>query len=210
MYSNYKILFVFQLGLLAAILFFSCNQTADSVAIKRIVNGKIVEADSVYGISAFRFQNQMGDTITQEDVTGKVVVADFFFINCPSICPRMKAQMLRVYEQYRTRKDFLILSHTIDPKRDTVEAMRAYAQKLGVVDGWYFLTGNKDSLFAVADKYLVSAEEDPASPGGFAHSGNFILVDKDGKIRGYYDGTDEAATTKLIKDIGKLLEEDVR
>ena len=209
MFSNYSMLFVFRIGLLTAVLFSSCTQTADRVAVKRVVDGKIVEVDSAYQVPAFRFRNQMGDTITQENMVGKIVVADFFFINCPSICPRMKAQMLRVYEQYRTRKDFLILSHTIDPKRDTVEAMRAYAQKLGVGDGWYFLTGNKDSLFAVADKYLISAEEDPASPGGFAHSGNFILVDKEGKIRGYYDGTDETATTKLIKDIGKLLEEDV-
>ncbi len=191
-------------GILFSFLF-SCSDTVNKpVSVKRVVNGKIVEDTATYIAPAFKFVNQFGDTITEKDVAGKIFIADFFFINCPSICPKMKAQMLRVYEQYRNKKDFLILSHTIDPKRDTVEALNAYAKKLGIENGWYFLTGNKDELFAIADKYLISAEEDPESPGGFAHSGNFILVDKEGNIRGYYDGTNEESVNKLIKDIGKL------
>jgi protein SCO1/2 len=186
-------------------IFYACSDTGKkAVSVKRVVNGKIVEDTTTYTAPAFKFINQFGDTVAQTDIAGKIFIADFFFIHCPSICPKMKAQMLRVYEQYRNNKDFLILSHTIDPKRDTVEALNAYAKKLGVGDGWYFLTGDKDELFAIADKYLISAEEDPASPGGFAHSGNFILVDKQGNIRGYYDGTDEESVTKLIKDIEKL------
>jgi protein SCO1/2 len=183
----------------------SCSESPQkTVSVKRVVDGKIVEDTSTYIVPAFVFVNQHGDTVTNSDVAGKIFVADFFFINCPSICPKMKAQMLRVYEQYHNKKDFLILSHTIDPKRDTVEALNAYANKLGVKNGWYFLTGNKEELFAIADKYLISAEEDPESPGGFAHSGNFILVDRQGKIRGYYDGTNEESVSKLIKDIEKL------
>jgi len=184
---------------------YSCSESPQkTVSVKRVIDGKIVEDTTTYAVPTFRFVNHNGDTITNKDVAGKIFVADFFFINCPSICPRMKAQMLRVYEQYRDKKDFLVLSHTIDPKRDTVEALNAYAKKLGVENGWHFLTGNKEELFAVADKYLISAEEDPQSPGGFAHSGNFILVDKQGNIRGYYDGTNEESVSKLIKDIERL------
>jgi protein SCO1/2 len=191
-------------GIVFSILYSCADTDKKAVSVKRVVNGKIVEDTATYTAPAFKFVNQFGDTVTEKDIAGKIFIADFFFINCPSICPRMKSQMLRVYEQYRNKKDFLILSHTIDPKRDTVEALNAYAKKLGVEGGWYFLTGNKDELFAIADKYLISAEEDPESPGGFAHSGNFILVDKQGNIRGYYDGTNEESVNKLIKDIEKL------
>mgnify|MGYP000308058654 CR=1 FL=1 len=186
-------------------IFYSCSDTGKKlVSVKRVVDGKIVEDTAIYVAPTFKFVNQFGDTITEKDIAGKIFIADFFFINCPSICPRMKSQMLRVYEKYRNRKDFLILSHTIDPKRDTVEALNAYAKKLDIEGGWYFLTGDKDELYSIADKYLISAEEDPQSPGGFAHSGNFILVDKQGNIRGYYDGTNEESVNKLIKDIEKL------
>ncbi len=190
---------------LVPLVFFSCNESPEqSVAVKRIVDGKVVVDTSAYTLPSFQLQNHFGDTVTEKDVAGKIIVADFFFIQCPSICPRMKAQMLRVHETFKQRDDVLILSHTIDPKRDSVAALKAYAEKLEIKKNWWFLTGNRDSLFSIADKYLISAEEDPGSPGGFAHSGNFILIDKKGKIRGYYDGTNEQSVSKLIKDIGRI------
>jgi protein SCO1/2 len=186
----------------------SCsNNQPEKVSIKRVVNGEIIEDTTAYSIPEFKFINQFGDTITKQKIMGKIVVVDFFFINCPSICPKMKAQLLRIHEKYGNRNDFLILSHTIDPKRDSVEALKRYAQKLGIEKNWYFLTGEKEKLFETADKYLIAAEEDPQSPGGFAHSGNFVLADKNGKLRGYYDGTNPQAVDKLITDLQKLFEE---
>jgi protein SCO1/2 len=186
----------------------SCQErSAEKVSIKRIVNGEIVEDTTPYHIPSFKLVNQFGDTITEQNTTGRVVIADFFFINCPSICPKMKSQMLRIYDAYKKRNDLLILSFTIDPKRDTVEALFRYAQKLGVEKNWFFLTGEKENLYAVADNFLIAAEEDPQSPGGFAHSGNFILVDKLGKIRGYYDGTSPTSVDKLLTDLKKIFRE---
>lgn len=197
--------------MLVVMVFQSCQNNSNSVpekiSVKRIVNGEIIEDTSAYTVPQFKFINQFGDTITQKDVVGKYFVADFFFTKCPSICPKMKAQMLRVYEQYGNRNDFLILSHTIDPKRDSVHVLFEFAQKLGIDKNWYFLTGDKEELFATADKYLIAAKEDPESPGGFAHSGNFVLADKEGNIRGYYNGTNPESVDKLIKDLAKLFKE---
>ncbi|MCO5279950.1 MAG: SCO family protein [Chitinophagales bacterium] len=196
---------------MVAIILQSCqsnsNPVVERISVKRIVNGEIVEDTSAYTVPKFKFINQFGDTVTEKDVAGKYFVADFFFTKCPSICPKMKAQMLRVYEKYGKRNDFLILSHTIDPKRDSVHVLFEFAHKLGIDKNWYFLTGDKEQLFATADKYLIAAQEDPESPGGFAHSGNFVLADKDGKIRGYYDGTNPESVDKLIGDLAKLFKE---
>lgn len=205
----YNKVFVILLPLFAVLLN-SCEESIkpiEAVTVKRIIDGKVVEDTLTYTVPAFKFVNQFGDTITEKEVAGKFLLVDFFFANCPSICPKMKSQMLRVYEKYGKRDDFLILSHTIDPKRDTVEALFSYAQKLGIDKNWYFLTGDKEKLFEAADKYLIAASEDPQSPGGFAHSGNFVLADKNGRIRGYYDGTNTQATDKLIKDLNILFKE---
>lgn len=211
MFSKRKYFQCLFLLLLVAIILQSCqsnsNPVVERISVKRIVNGEIVEDTSAYTVPKFKFINQFGDTVTEKDVAGKYFVADFFFTKCPSICPKMKAQMLRVYEKYGKRNDFLILSHTIDPKRDSVHVLFEFAHKLGIDKNWYFLTGDKEQLFATADKYLIAAQEDPESPGGFAHSGNFVLTDKDGKIRGYYDGTNPESVDKLIGDLAKLFKE---
>lgn len=211
MFSKRKYFQCLFLLLLVAIILQSCqsnsNPVVERISVKRIVNGEIVEDTSAYTVPKFKFINQFGDTVTEKDVAGKYFVADFFFTKCPSICPKMKAQMLRVYEKYGKRNDFLILSHTIDPKRDSVHVLFEFAHKLGIDKNWYFLTGDKEQLFATADKYLIAAQEDPESPGGFAHSGNFVLTDKDGKIRGYYDGTNPESVDKLIRDLAKLFKE---
>ncbi|MDW8273341.1 MAG: SCO family protein [Chitinophagales bacterium] len=183
-----------------------CNSTQDEkISVKRVINGKIVEDSLLYVLPEFSLISHTGDTINQNKVLGKWLVVDFFFTNCPSICPKMKAQILRVYEKFKGRDDFLILSVSIDPQRDTVEALRNYATKLGINNNWYFLTGNKGEIYNTADKMLIAAEEDPESPGGFAHSGNFILIDPKGRIRGYYDGTNPSSVDKLINEIEKVL-----
>lgn len=157
-------------------------------------------------ISEFGFLAHTGDTITQVNMQGKVSIVDFFFTSCPTICPKMKSQMLRVYDTFGGNNKVLILSHSIDPDHDTQEVLSDFAKRLEVTgNSWYFLTGEKDSIYAMADKYMVMAEEDAASPGGYAHSGAFILLDSNRNIRGVYDGTREQAVDSLIRDIKKLV-----
>jgi protein SCO1/2 len=173
-----------------------------------MVEGKIVNDTTTYLIPTFGLWDQDSTLVTNKDIEGKIVVSDFFFISCPSICAQMKANMISVNDSFYKESGVAILSHTIDPKRDTVGAMKRYSQKLEVKGTiWKFLTGNKEEIFAMADKYLTPAEEDPNSPGGFAHSGNFILCDGKQRIRGFYDGTKAEDTQRLIADIRILLAE---
>jgi protein SCO1/2 len=121
----------------------------------------------------------------------------------------MKTQMLRVYEAVKDDDDVLILSHTIDPEYDTVALLRDYARRLGVESRkWHFVTGVKDSIYKIAQtSYFATAIEDKTEPDGFIHSGAFLLIDKEGRIRGKYDGTVESDVNQLISDIMRLKRE---
>jgi protein SCO1/2 len=175
---------------------------------KQTVNGQ-VEYDTVTAIiPPFQFVDQDGNIIDTNTVKGKIYVVDFFFTHCPSICPKMKAEMHKVYDKYKDNKNILILSHSIDPARDSISVLKNYSSKLNLDNSmWHFLTGNKDSIYAIADHYLESAKEDKDAAGGFIHDGNFILVDGQRRVRGYYDGTTDAGADKLIADIESLLHE---
>jgi protein SCO1/2 len=175
----------------------------------RMVDGEEI-VDTIYTtIPDFEFTNQDGKKFTEEDVQGKIYVADFFFTTCPSICPIMKSQMLRIHEKYKGNNEVHIISHSIDPTHDTVEVLKDYAERLEVdTEHWTFLTAEMDYIFEIAQKgYLVSAKEDADSPGGLLHSGAFILLDKDRRIRGYYDGTVEEDVDQLMQDMDNLLAE---
>ncbi len=165
--------------------------------------------DTVYhSIADFAFVNQVGDTIRKEDMVGKIYVADFFFTTCPTICPVMKKEMLRVYEQFKGDPNFRILSHSIDPSHDTQAVLKDYAEKLGVPDAatWNFLTGDQEKIFEIGQtSYLTTTMADDLEPGGFLHSGAFLLVDQKGRIRGVYDGTKTDQVDRLLADIPKLL-----
>jgi len=165
--------------------------------------------DTVYhSIADFAFVNQLGDTIRKEDMAGKIYVADFFFTTCPTICPVMKKEMLRVYEQFKGDPNFRILSHSIDPSHDTQVVLKDYAEKLGVPDAatWNFLTGDQEKIFEIGQtSYLTTTMADDMEPGGFLHSGAFLLVDQQGRIRGVYDGTKTEQVDRLLADIPKLL-----
>ncbi|MEZ4902938.1 MAG: SCO family protein [Spirosomataceae bacterium] len=174
--------------------------------VKRIVDGKEV-IDTLYQtIPDFKFVNQMGDTVTAANFKDKIYVADFFFTTCPTICPVMKKQMRKVYEKYEGQNDIAILSHTIDPDHDTPAVLREYAQDLGVKGiQWMFVTGKREDIYDIGEKhYLVVAGADSTAPGGYIHSGAFVLIDKEKHIRGMYNGTDDQATERLIKDIERL------
>jgi protein SCO1/2 len=165
--------------------------------------------DTVYhSIADFAFVNQIGDTIRKEDMAGKIYVADFFFTTCPTICPVMKKEMLRVYEQFKGEPNFRILSHSIDPTHDTQAVLKDYAEKLGVPDAatWNFLTGDQEKIFEIGQtSYMTTTMADDMEPGGFLHSGAFLLVDQQGRIRGVYDGTKTEQVDRLLADIPKLL-----
>ena len=171
---------------------------------------EITGSDTLYHtIGNFRLINQDSTIVTNETVRGKIYVADFFFTSCRTICPIMKTQMRRVYEAVGDDPDVLIVSHTIDPEYDTVGLLKDYAERLDVEsDRWHFLTGSKDSIYYLAQtSYFVTAMEDEGEADGFIHSGAFLLIDKQGRIRGKYDGTKEEDVDQLIRDIRRLKKE---
>ena len=176
---------------------------------ERQVNG----TDTVYHVIApFQFVDQDSVNVTNSTFRGKIYVTDFFFTTCRTICPIMKTQMLRVYEATKEMPDVLILSHTIDPEYDTVALLRDFARRLGVESNrWHFVTGAKDSIYKIAQtSYFATAMEDKTEPDGFIHSGAFLLIDKQGRIRGKYDGTKEDDVNRLIVDIERLRIEQVQ
>jgi protein SCO1/2 len=171
---------------------------------------EVVDQDTVYHtIADFRFVDQDSAWVTNQTFDNDIYVADFFFTTCRTICPIMKAQMLRVYEETADLPDVKILSHTIDPEYDTVELLHDFAKRLGVSsDRWHFVTGVKDSIYKLAQtSYFATAMEDKTEPDGFIHSGAFLLIDKDRHIRGKYDGTKEEDVDRLIADINRLRKE---
>jgi protein SCO1 len=176
--------------------------------VQKKVDGQLV-TDTVYArIPDFAFINQDSQQVTSQTFAGKIYVTDFFFTTCPTICPKMKSQLLRVYEQFKDEPRVLLLSHTIDPGHDSVAVLRDYAQRLQVSSQkWHFVTGDKDALYGMAAKYLVSAQEEGGEPGGFLHSGHFVLVDENRHIRGIYEGTVAESVDQLLGDIQVLLKE---
>ncbi|WAC12381.1 SCO family protein [Dyadobacter pollutisoli] len=176
---------------------------------KKTVDGKEV-VDTIYNtIPPFSFVNQEGDTVSEKIVEGKIYVTDFFFTTCPTICPVMKRQMVKVFQQFKGNPDVMILSHTIDPEHDTPQVLNKFAKDLGVEGTqWQFLTGDKDKIYKIGqESYMSTAKEDKSAEGGYIHSGAFILVDKEKHVRGMYDGTTEEGTQKLIADMKRLLDE---
>ncbi len=164
-------------------------------------------------VGDFSFINQDGDTITQQDVNGKIRVIEYFFTTCKGICPKMNENMTEVYKAYRGDQDVMILSHTVDPETDTVEQMKRYADK-HEADGkqWLFLTGPKLDLYQMAVRsYLITAVDDrdynKTITPDFIHSQYFVLVDKFNNVRGAYDGTNRKKVEQLIKDIKELKRE---
>lgn len=180
---------------------------------EEMVDPELLRIGYGHKIGSFRFANQDGKTIADDEVGGKVYVAEYFFTTCKSICPIMNKEMQRVHAAYKNENDFRILSFTVDPETDTVAQMKRYADEHGANDGkWHFLTGKKEDLYDLARKsYFVlrPAEAQNLGDAGsdFIHTNNFVLVDRESRIRGYYDGTSKKEVDKLIKDIGRLLEE---
>lgn len=159
-------------------------------------------------IPPFSFIDQDSMPFTEKSVEDQIYVVDFFFISCPSICPMVSRQMLRVYDRFIKEDKLTLVSFSIDPKRDTVERLANYARNLGVdTRKWKFVTGEKAAIFDIAKDYFSIAIENKEAPGGFDHSGRLILVDTQKHIRSFCDGTDPASVDVFMEDIQRLLDE---
>jgi len=180
-------------------------------------------------VPSFSFTNQRGKTISNQDYEGKVYVVEFFFTTCPTICPRMNANLVQVQNAFNDIEDFGVASFTINPEYDTVEVLKHYAEQYGITNpNWHLLTGDKDKIYELANVgFNLYTAEDSEVAGGFEHSGNFALIDKNGFIRSriqdgnpliFYNGIisesdviDEDGQTQQItmlkEDIKKLLNE---
>lgn len=161
----------------------------------------------------FRLTAHTGQPISLTDLKGKVWVAEFFFASCAGICVEMNTNMKAVQKAFADVPDFQIVSFTVDPQNDTVEILREYRKNYDAIDGkWFFVTGDKKAIYRLARHgfKLVAQEVKPSEEGGptdFIHSDRFVLVDRKGSIRGFYNGTDKQQVQKLIADIQKLLQE---
>ena len=167
--------------------------------------------DTLYHtIPAFEFTNQSGETFSSEELKGKIYVADFFFATCPTICPKMATHMLELQKHFYDLQDFHLVSFTVNPEHDTVEVLRDYADRVRARDSvWDFLTGDKEKIYDLGyEGYMVNAMEDDQAPGGFLHSQWLVLVDKQGRIRGYFDGTSTSETNDLMDAIEILFKEE--
>lgn len=165
--------------------------------------------DTIYHtIPDFSFVNQDSQVVNNATFAGKAYVTDFFFIACPTICPKTAKQMLRIHDKFKDEPNLLLMAHTVAPKYDTVAALNKYAQNLGVsAEKWHFVTGPQAEIYGIADDYFSVAQEDATAPGGYDHSGRLILVDKNRHVRSFCDGTDPEDVDRFMKDIEKLLNE---
>ena len=172
------------------------------------INGKEV-IDTVYPrIPEFTFLNQDSIKVNSTSLKGKVWVADFFFTSCPTICPKMTAQLKRLSTKTKAlSNEIQFISFTINPSFDTPSVLKAYKKRNGIIQkNWVFLTGKETYTHALGvDYFQVFANKDIASEGGYAHSPAFVLVDKKGYVRGVYVGTETDQVDKLEKDLRNLL-----
>ena len=170
---------------------------------------EVVKGDTIYHtIPDYTFVNQDSVVITPETFDGKAYIVDYFFTSCPTICPKVKANTLRIEERFRDNENLSILSVSIDPKYDTIPRLKWYANKLELdTKQWHFVTGEKDLIYGIANDFFHIAMENEDAPGGFDHDGRLILIDKQKHIRSFCDGTDAEDVDRFMEDIDLLLSE---
>jgi protein SCO1/2 len=167
--------------------------------------------DSTYQvIPDFKFQTQNGDSLELDSLHGSIYVADFFFATCPGICPKLSNSLEKVQQAFIRDENFKIVSFSVDPAKDTLQALRRYAGQHNAIPGkWFFLRGNKGDVFKLAQEgFRVTAKDDvDGGPEAFVHSEKLVLVDQNGNIRGYYSGVDTNRVNRMMGDIVLLLRE---
>jgi protein SCO1/2 len=176
---------------------------------KDVVDPSVQRVSKNHKIASFVLTDQDGKEVTEKDFDDKIYVADFFFVTCQSICPKMTKQMGRVQEEFLDDNDIKFISHSVTPELDTVEVLKLYAEKFGVVSGkWHLTTGTKKEIYDLARKsYFAVTTEGDGGTDDFIHTENFVLVDKNNRLRGFYDGTSSKEVDNLIRDIEILKRE---
>ena len=189
----------------------------DSI-VSRVQDGKMMDDTVWHTVADIRLQNQLGDTVNLYSIQNKVIVADFFFTSCAGICPILTKNMVKLQRSFAKGGDeyhridtsiVQFVSFSIDPDRDSVPRLKAYADRFGVNhDNWWFLTGNRDSIYNyIFEQLRVDKYSSEPIDSNFVHTNRFVLIDKMHQVRGYYDGTDSAAVGKLAQDIGLMMVE---
>lgn len=168
-----------------------------------LVDSTMTHVKRYHTIADFSLVNQNGDTITEANYEGKIYIADFFFTTCPSICPIMTENMGVLQAEILDDPEVLLLSHSVTPDIDSVAQLKKYALEKGVVDSkWNLVTGDKKQIYELARKsYLAAKSDGDGGPYDMIHTENFILVDKEKRIRGTYDGTNQEEMQKILEDI---------
>ena len=171
-----------------------------------LVDSTLVDVKKYHTISDFQLINQNGDTIDQDSYANKIYVADFFFTTCPTICPIMTKNMAEIQGSILEDDEIMLLSHSVTPGIDSVPRLKAYAKEKGVIDAkWNLVTGDKKQIYELARKsYLAVKTDGDGGPYDMIHTENFILVDKEKRIRGFYDGTNREEVKKLLDDLATL------
>jgi len=211
-FSRFKFFFAVLgvLSVIIVILFYNALKPEERLPIYQpnMVSATLVDSSMQYvrkyhSIADFKLVNQNGDTITQNTYADKIYVADFFFTTCPSICPVMTANLAEVQDEFKDDNEVLLLSHSVTPEIDSVAQLKKYAVEKGVIDQkWNLVTGDKKQIYELARKsYMAVMDDGDGGAYDMIHTENFMLIDKERRIRGYYDGTNKEEVEKLIRDI---------
>ena len=170
-------------------------------------NGKSTYDTAWHSVSNMHFINQLGQTVSFDDLKGKIIVLDFFFTHCPTICPQLAVAMKRLQNSFPNNDSIVqFISITVDPKHDSLQQLRNWAEKFNVnPDSWWLLTGNRDSIYQFALKEIKASVADVNIDTAFIHTENFFLLDKERIVRGWYSGLDTVAQARLVRDIPLLM-----
>jgi protein SCO1/2 len=170
-------------------------------------NGKVTYDTAWHHVSNMQFTNQLGQQVSLDDLKGKVIVLDFFFTRCPTICPQLTRAMKKLQNSFPNNDSIVqFVSISIDPKHDSVPQLRKWAEKFQVnPDSWWLLTGDKDSIYNFAFKEIKASVADVGIDTAFIHTENFFLLDKERVVRGWFNGLDSIAQSKLVRDIPLLM-----
>lgn len=195
-----RVLYLAFFGVLFAVFYIVLTSTTDFAKVKLPI---------LNTVQNFYFIKQDGSKVSQQEVKNRVYVAEFFFTTCKGICPKMNKNMKAIYEKFKTDSNFLVISHTVNPGTDSLPILNHYADSLGASkENWWFVTGSKSDLYRAArESYLL---DDPKNNSKnideqFLHTQFFTLVDRQGRVRGVYDGIKKDEVEQLVKDINELI-----
>ena len=174
-----------------------------------LVDSTIQHQKKFHRIADFSLTNQNGNSITQKNFGGKIYVADFFFTTCPTICIAMTENLLKVQEKIKNNPNVMLLSHSVTPEIDSIAQLKKYALEKGVIDQkWHLVTGEKKVIYELARKsYLAVKEDGDGGDFDMIHTENFILIDPQRRVRGFYDGTDLEEIKRLLEELEILIQE---